>query len=480
MKRRTDKIQEPQTPITPKVTSEPSTGGTAQLMDNRTSTINDRKLQKTMNGSAQGNINPIQRKVNKTGLPDNLKSGIENLSGYSMDDVKVHYNSRKPAQLQAHAYAQGTDIHIGPGQQKHLPHEAWHVVQQKQGRVKPTKQLKSKVNINDDIGLEKEADVMGMKAISAGETTRRALSQVTEGGHIPTKVKGESVFQLLAIQPGQFNMVGEHHTKTKSRQRNENYFADTHMLTIKRETDYKWQDTDGKHIFGDPTYIRLRRYALILISLCDNLQENVDGVGNEQRMKDWKHYKKEFDLQLIRYIQYDGKLPSEIGRVNDPNNTRRGEIKRIYDGITNLISDMERVEEAYAEWKAYNAEETAGTADPMVKGLYRVKFITYCSDVKDILAGLKNDVGLTHVTGDQLDQDRSIEMHKMAQSRHRDPVLWIVGEWHIQDIRGFANSADARLNALPAPIYNLVDEADFNKDVDTYAGGTITGTALRP
>jgi hypothetical protein len=27
-----------------------------------------------------------------------------------------------------------------PGQEQHLPHEAWHVVQQKQGRVKPTGQ----------------------------------------------------------------------------------------------------------------------------------------------------------------------------------------------------------------------------------------------------------------------------------------------------------------------------------------------------
>ena len=80
----------------------------------------------------------LQRKVNKTGLPNNLKSGIENLSGHSMDDVKVHYNSDKPTQLNAHAYAQGTDIHIASGQEKHLPHEAWHVVQQKQGRVKPT------------------------------------------------------------------------------------------------------------------------------------------------------------------------------------------------------------------------------------------------------------------------------------------------------------------------------------------------------
>ena len=74
-----------------------------------------------------------------TGLPDNLKERIENLSGYSMDDVKVHYNSDKPTQLQAHAYTQGTDIYLAPGQEKHLPHEALHVVQQKQGRVKPLK-----------------------------------------------------------------------------------------------------------------------------------------------------------------------------------------------------------------------------------------------------------------------------------------------------------------------------------------------------
>ena len=43
-------------------------------------------------------------------------------------------------------------------------------MQQKQGRVKPTMQLKGKVNINDDAGLEKEADVMGQRAlnVSAG------------------------------------------------------------------------------------------------------------------------------------------------------------------------------------------------------------------------------------------------------------------------------------------------------------------------
>ncbi len=108
----------------------------------------------------------IQKKENKTGMPDHLKTGVENMSGMDMSDVKVHYNSPKPKQLQAHAYAQGADIHLGPGQEKHLPHEAWHVVQQKQGRVQPTKQLKG-THINDDSGLEKEADVKGQAALQA-------------------------------------------------------------------------------------------------------------------------------------------------------------------------------------------------------------------------------------------------------------------------------------------------------------------------
>lgn len=104
----------------------------------------------------------VQRKSN--GLPTQLKSGIESLSGMSMDDVTVHYNSSKPAQMKALAYTQGTDIHVGPGQEQHLGHEAWHVVQQKQGRVQPTTQLKG-ININDNSALEHEADVMGNKSM---------------------------------------------------------------------------------------------------------------------------------------------------------------------------------------------------------------------------------------------------------------------------------------------------------------------------
>ena len=144
---------------------------------------------------------------NSTGLPDRLKSGIEHLSGHSMNDVKVHYNSPKPAQLQALAYTQGTDIHVGPGQQKHLPHEAWHVVQQKQNRVTPTVQMKG-VGINDDRGLEREADVMGAKAAQY-QGKGSGIKQSGESNH--------ALVQRKAALPIQLKSMGEVMDEQKQR-----------------------------------------------------------------------------------------------------------------------------------------------------------------------------------------------------------------------------------------------------------------------
>ncbi|PXY42405.1 hypothetical protein DMB65_04030 [Flavobacterium cheongpyeongense] len=72
-----------------------------ELQDNRPSTIS-------------------QKKANNTGLTDNLKSGIENFSGHSMDDVKVNYNSNKPFQFKSpviqykksKAKGKGTKAHV--------------------------------------------------------------------------------------------------------------------------------------------------------------------------------------------------------------------------------------------------------------------------------------------------------------------------------------------------------------------------------
>ena len=120
----------PASQVTQQATSAPASGQLQRVVDAAAAAT----------GPAERLDGKIQRKENNTGLPDNLKAGIEKLSGYSLDDVTVHRNSDKPATLQAHAYAQGTDIHVST-EAEHVPHEAWHVVQQKQGRVKPTTQM---------------------------------------------------------------------------------------------------------------------------------------------------------------------------------------------------------------------------------------------------------------------------------------------------------------------------------------------------
>lgn len=160
------------------------TGGTRQFTSDSRSDQSQKlvpshimQLQRTIGNRAvaqllQSHAAPDRRqsKENASGLPDRLKSGLEQLSGVDLSDVQVHRNSGKPAEIGALAYAQGTDIHIGPGQEKHLPHEGWHVVQQKRGRVQPTLQLKDGLAVNDDSELEREADEMGEKALALGAT----------------------------------------------------------------------------------------------------------------------------------------------------------------------------------------------------------------------------------------------------------------------------------------------------------------------
>lgn len=115
---------------------------------------------------------PLQRKVeNKTGIPDDVKQRMEDSFGTDFSSVRVHPDSAQAPEVGALAYTQGTDIHFAPGQfkpdtsagQQLLGHELTHVVQQAEGRVQPTTEIGG-MPVNDNEGLEHEADVLGAKA----------------------------------------------------------------------------------------------------------------------------------------------------------------------------------------------------------------------------------------------------------------------------------------------------------------------------
>lgn len=105
---------------------------------------------------------------NRTGMSDELKAGLEGISGLDLSRVRVHRNSGEPAGFNALAFARGRSIHLAPNQERHLPHEGWHVVQQLQGRVKPGPASMNDMVIHDDPRLEAEADRLGDLAAEQG------------------------------------------------------------------------------------------------------------------------------------------------------------------------------------------------------------------------------------------------------------------------------------------------------------------------
>lgn len=200
------------------------------------------------------------------GLPRQLKAGIESLSGMSMSDVQVHRNSSRPAALQAHAYAQGRDIHLGPQQEHHLPHEAWHVVQQAQGRVRPTLQMNGGVPVNDDAGLEHEADMMGARAMQLRlQPGANAAKHAGSPGRVVQRQPeidntDEAVGERIVDNMDRLNTAGSHDSGV--------HYAHNYERNAQRHESYRafWKD-DYRSGYASPEYFD--RVALMTWKLKD-------------------------------------------------------------------------------------------------------------------------------------------------------------------------------------------------------------------
>lgn len=106
---------------------------------------------------------PKKKTADATGIPVPVKEDFEAAYQLSLDDVRVHYNSSAPAQLQALAYTQHPHIYIAPGQEKHLPHELGHMIQQKRHSIPATASVNGQ-SINDNPLLEADADRIAVRA----------------------------------------------------------------------------------------------------------------------------------------------------------------------------------------------------------------------------------------------------------------------------------------------------------------------------
>ena len=423
-----------------------------QFVDNRPEAALQRKLGEI------ANRNTVQKKENNTGLPDQLKSGVENLSGHSMDDVRVHYNSGRPAQLKAHAYAQGTDIHIAPGQEKHLPHEAWHVVQQKQGRVKPTVQLKAGVDVNDDTGLEKEADVMGAKAANQGGSIQLAK----DAGRI-TAVSG-NVTQLK-LSSAVLNVAGESHNEYDDNdlRAKEKAFAEQKAGgTYWTESEFKVTEDSfwngkNKGESGDPVRLQLLQNVELVDSLCGKLIGTLDHTEKDE-------------AKLLRECMEDG-----IRIINGGVKNRNKELVDEHNSDVRPLSDTQ-VEAAKNVWakcvemntkcaaifKLIQEDGTLNEGSDALAGLKREA--TKINNEIKVFATALNDGKA--VTAEKVRVPRSEAMHFSAQASFATKGIWKIGSNHYADIADYVKGTFVK-----APKYNLMSKEDFIAERDKFNPG---------
>jgi LysM repeat protein len=150
-------------------------------------------------------------------LPDEVQAKMENSFSQDFSNVNIHKDSSSAQDINAKAYAQGTDIHFAPGEynpsskegQELIGHELTHVVQQSSGRVQPTIQGKD-LNINNDSLLEKEADDAGIKAAQGQKVNYTASSEINSNSKtIQNKIEG-----LIHDNGERDNAKGNYNTAT--------------------------------------------------------------------------------------------------------------------------------------------------------------------------------------------------------------------------------------------------------------------------
>ena len=407
--------------------------GTYQLMADKQTAQAQRK-QNSGTAAKLGGI--LQRKEDSNGLPVGLRAGVESLSGQSMSDVTVHRNSDKPAQLQAHAYAQGTDIHLGPGQEQHLPHEAWHVAQQKQGRVEPTTQLKAATLINDDKGLEQEADVMGAKAMQVGNAEGAPALQAKswENGSTPSSAP----FQLKTLSIGAaqqswgakfkgflgatstFTLLTNEVEKYNKLENNPKKQGDQGVVVKDLATKWRAQHKDSK----DPNdVLKLNTVDKILIELKgDRVIENVVEKGifdSKEQVEDLgitevDIEKKEQEEKKKGFVDDNGKISDKKGKLmntsfmSDAESTIQGIVNKSENHLV-AIGKNEKAIRSDAAVHSFFSKKTYDANTPAEReGAYNHANKVYNGGfIKNVISPGKFPAkGNTEITKNELDAEK--------------------------------------------------------------------------
>jgi hypothetical protein len=396
-----------------------------------------------------------------------------------MDDVKVNYNSSKPDKFGALAYTQGTDIHVGSGQEKHLPHEVWHVVQQKQGRVRPTMQMKGKMNVNDNDGLEKEADIMGANALHMNSSDKKQPQRKS------VQVQRQlAVVQLKLLDNYRLNVVGENHNTSdaKGRRSHEKNYSKQYSGSKNywREYEYRKGEAMYSHNFrdkrptADPFMLRFEhsqklaeQHAQDILKFLNNLYA-IKTNDQDEIKAILKTLSIAFNILQLEKIQIKNlrinlnRLKGEWAWIQttgfELDENEKTKMLSFGPDVDNLTITLDSVLEMFNHISVTvkNLKNHHSTYD----GIILKELIAVLKDHIKIMVGLEKKNPLGDSSSDNLRDARSVTMHLVANNQFKELGVWKIGNKHVKDIKNHKNLI---------PMYNLVTNKDFDTAIDTYS-----------
>lgn len=400
-------------------------------------------------------------------LPDSIRRGIEFLSGYDMSDVQVHYNSPWPEYFQAQAFAYGTDIYLSPGAESSLAHEAWHVVQQKQGRVQVTGSIND-YWFNDERELEEEAD-------KASEIIRLHSFQgdcQSQTGQLKKGIVEKPVIQQeLAIGEDLYQI-------------NNRMSMDALWITIK---DNKLLD---KIVGKENLEFKKKLLKEIILDMMydadtvngsEDLNEKL--TKNKYNMKyvifnTWQEFEKEVIIRSAGYLAVNqmNKLMKDypVEKNNQLTNIKIGEEQKIKnklkEDLAKINHDWKRKKRELAEeWKKeYNKLVTEGKNDEDIQKIKKLKEL----NAKKIYDEMKK----------KLTAKNELDLKKLEDEYCRNTFIWTTASYLEKDVNvkiltaplflwltNESNILPQRMNCWETVIFSFYLAGVINKDYMVWA-----------
>ena len=477
-----------------KIQKEPSTGGASKIVDNRPSTLYQRKLIETLNAKT-AQATPLQRKVPKgTSRFQQIAISMGEKYGVDTSALKATHNSSFPGKLNAEATTQGNNIHFAPGMDTdyNIKHEVSHAID---NTINGTPRGDTVVNgQNVDTTREKVVDAMARNTTYSTKGPRLIGDKVLNTG-IRSNDFHNTVIQRAVLKKKKLNIVGEHHPQSgfeftdASGQRQSRRKSEKEFCRIQAGSSNYWREgefeVNGQT--GDPENLRFLSYVLLSVqNTIDSIFNPMTGLGTTDKLQ-----------YVIGRMVINGSLEILDKTLYDDNT--KGQFRNLIDEISSSfmhlasiataegkLNDGKPNEEKIAELRKKLSHEQIEYLD-QVKNQLNVDVIMHLEKmsqekVQATMQALKEyawellqseyiNTGQGSSNFKSLDKRNLENFVRILRSASMDSAarksdklgVWKVGQAHVDDIRRNTSGNYFFDRSKPYREYHLVDWWTFDK-----------------